>query len=109
RAAAHAEPGGEPANRLVLVNGPRPKLEHLTEHRPASPPNPRRVLATAGFAGCADRGQRFECGADRVRVRVVRIVDDGHAVRPVVHFHPPSAFLGWGGGGGPPRGALLCA
>ena len=68
----------ELADAPVLVGRGRPELGHLAEHRPG-PPAP------------GHRGQRPQRGGHRLRVGVVGVVDDEHAVRPLGDLHPPPA------------------
>ena len=73
------EPHDLQTDRLMLRARVRAELEHLAEHRDR-PPLPARQ----------DR-ERTQRGTHRVRVRVVRVVDDRHAVRAFDDVHPMRA------------------
>ena len=82
----HAQLGG--GRRDLRVGGGRriAQLAHGPEHGPGAP----RAVCTPRAGGAAtQRGQRLQCRAHRLRVRVVGVVDHGDAVRAVDDLHPP--------------------
>ncbi|OOL27810.1 hypothetical protein GQ85_36335, partial [Rhodococcus rhodochrous] len=68
----------EPADGVVLDDGLVTEFAHLPQHRPGPP----RAVAGAGHGH-----QRLERRPHRVRVGVVRVVDDGDAVGTAAHVH----------------------
>ena len=56
---------------------------------PSSAIGPSTATVRAG-AGPADRGQRLQRGPHRLRIGVVGVVDDDHAVGALGQLHPPA-------------------
>ena len=93
------DPGDPPVGRVrpqrrgAPRRRPRTQLEHVAQHRPAAAPGRSRQHAGHGVEG----------GAHRLRVGVVGVVDDQHAVVPLGQLHPPPRTRPSGGQGGHDR------